>query len=56
MRHQAIAEGEMWQQFTERTRRSIVMAQEEAVERGNSQVGNEHLLCTTGARGSTVPR
>ena len=34
----------MWEPFTERARRSIVLAQEEAQRLGNNYIGTEHLL------------
>src|SRR5437016_296909 len=34
----------MWQRFTQRAKRAVVLAQEEAVRRGESFVGPEHLL------------
>src|SRR5580692_7962317 len=34
----------MWEPFTERARRSIVLAQEEAQRLGNNFIGTEHLL------------
>jgi len=34
----------MWEPFTERARRSIVLAQEEAQRLGNNYIGTEHIL------------
>src|SRR6204780_3661794 len=34
----------MWEPFTERARRSIVLAQEEAQRLGNNYIGPEHIL------------
>src|ERR1700680_2390307 len=34
----------MWETFTERARRSIVLAQEEAQRLGNNYIGTEHIL------------
>src|SRR6202521_3676200 len=34
----------MWEPFTERARRSIVLAQEEAQSLGNNYIGTEHIL------------
>ena len=34
----------MWQKFTERARRVIILAQEEAGKTGSGHVGTEHLL------------
>lgn len=34
----------MWEPFTERARRSIILAQEEAQRLGNNYIGTEHLL------------
>src|SRR6202162_5336663 len=34
----------MWEPFTERARRSIVLAQEEAQRLGNKYIGTEHIL------------
>jgi ATP-dependent Clp protease ATP-binding subunit ClpC len=34
----------MWERFTERARRSIVLAQEEAQRLGHNYIGTEHLL------------
>src|SRR5271165_6479261 len=40
----AKAEMSMWEPFTERARRSIVLAQEEAQRLGNNYIGTEHIL------------
>src|SRR4029079_10336384 len=37
-------EGRMWQRFTERSRRGVFFAQEEAARLGENYVGTEHLL------------
>ena len=34
----------MWQRFTERARRVILLGQEEAGKMGSGHVGTEHLL------------
>lgn len=34
----------IWESFTERARRSIVLAQEESSRLGNNYIGTEHLL------------
>ena len=34
----------MWQRFTERARRVVFFAQEEAARWGHNNVGSEHLL------------
>ena len=40
----AEADMSMWEPFTERARRSIVLAQEEAQRLGNNYIGTEHIL------------
>ena len=40
----------MWQRFTERARRVVFFAQEEAGRLGENYVSTEHLLAGPGAR------
>lgn len=44
----------MWEPFTERARRSIVLAQEEAQRLGNNYIGTEHLLLGIMSEGESV--
>jgi len=44
----------MWEPFTERARRSIVLAQEEAQRLGNNYIGTEHLLLGIISEGESV--
>ena len=44
----------MWEPFTERARRSIVLAQEEARKLGNNYIGTEHLLLGIMSEGESV--
>ncbi|MFH1452695.1 MAG: ATP-dependent Clp protease ATP-binding subunit [Armatimonadota bacterium] len=44
----------MWEPFTERARRSIILAQEEAQKLGNNYVGTEHLLLGIISEGESV--
>lgn len=44
----------MWEPFTERARRSIVLAQEEAARLGNNYIGTEHLLLGIISEGESV--
>lgn len=44
----------MWEPFTERARRSIILAQEEAQRLGNNYVGTEHLLLGIISEGESV--
>lgn len=44
----------MWEPFTERARKSIVLAQEEAQRLGNNYIGTEHLLLGIISEGESV--
>lgn len=44
----------MWEPFTERARRSIILAQEEAQRLGNNYIGTEHLLLGIISEGESV--
>jgi ATP-dependent Clp protease ATP-binding subunit ClpA len=44
----------MWEPFTERARRSVVMAQEEAQRLGNNYMGTEHLLLGIVREGESI--
>ena len=44
----------MWEPFTERARRAIILAQEEAQKLGNSYIGTEHLLLGIVNEGESV--
>lgn len=44
----------MWEPFTERARRSIVLAQEEAQRLGDTDLGTEHLLLGIISEGESV--
>ena len=44
----------MWEPFTERARRSIVLAQEEAQRLGNNYIGTEHILLGTTSEGESL--
>ena len=44
----------MWEPFTERARRSIVLAQEEAQRLGNNYIGTEHLLLGIISEGESI--
>ena len=44
----------MWEPFTERARRSIVLAQEEAQRLGTNYIGTEHLLLGIMSEGESV--
>ena len=44
----------MWEPFTERARRSIVLAQEEAQRIGTNYIGTEHLLLGIMSEGESV--
>jgi len=44
----------MWEPFTERARRAIVLAQEEAQRLGNNYIGTEHLLLGILSEGESV--
>lgn len=44
----------MWEPFTERARRSIVLAQEEAQRLGNNYIGTEHILLGIISEGESV--
>lgn len=44
----------MWEPFTERARKSIVLAQEEAKALGNNYIGTEHLLLGIMKEGESV--
>src|ERR1700738_5540618 len=44
----------MWEPFTERARRSIVLAQEEAQPLGNHYIGAEHILLGIIAEGESL--
>ncbi len=44
----------MWEPFTERARRSVVLAQEEAQRLGNNYIGTEHLLLGIISEGESV--
>src|SRR6201997_248764 len=45
----------MWEPFTERARRSIVLAQEEAQRLGNNYIGTEHILLGIISAGESLP-
>ncbi|MBI2252623.1 MAG: AAA family ATPase, partial [Armatimonadetes bacterium] len=44
----------MWEPFTERARRAIILAQEEAQRLGNNYIGTEHLLLGIISEGESV--
>jgi ATP-dependent Clp protease ATP-binding subunit ClpC len=44
----------MWEPFTERARRAIVLAQEEAQRLGNNYIGTEHMLLGIISEGESV--
>src|SRR5579875_3093557 len=44
----------MWEPFTERARRSIVLAQEEAQRLGNNYIGTEHILLGIISEGESI--
>ena len=44
----------MWEPFTERARKTIVLAQEEAAKLGNNYIGTEHLLLGIISEGESV--
>ena len=44
----------MWEPFTERARKAIVLAQEEAQRLGNNYIGTEHLLLGIISEGESV--
>src|SRR4030088_3056279 len=44
----------MWEPFTERARRSIVLAQEEAQRLGNNYIGTEHILLRIISEGESL--
>jgi ATP-dependent Clp protease ATP-binding subunit ClpC len=44
----------MWEPFTQRAQRSIVLAQEEAQRLGNHEIGTEHILLGIIAEGGSI--
>jgi ADP-ribose pyrophosphatase YjhB (NUDIX family) len=44
----------MWEPYTERARRSVVLAQEEAQRLGNNYIGTEHMLLGVVSEGESI--